>query len=257
MCGYGEGFLLCDDAWIPMREQAELIHGGDWDTLIVLDACRYDIFKSVNRLEGKLTEARSNAQHTLYWLKRTFPDKYDYHYVSAHPYINKMKGGFWNAIDHFEPDKIHQVWMFGWSDKLGTVHPTSVVKFVKKLDYDRAIIHFIQPHGPWIGRTKLGTEWSLADWFKTGLMGDNFVSFAKPDKTLLRVAYKDNLRLVLGVLNRFKSVFRGKTVITADHGEMLGERGYYLHEEFFHADRANPLWVQKTLKRVPWFEWEF
>jgi hypothetical protein len=45
----------------------------------------------------------------------------------------------------------------------------------------------------------------------------------------LREAYEDNLRLVLGAIAGVLPEIRGRAVVTADHGEMLGEFGKFDH----------------------------
>ena len=49
-------------------------------------------------------------------------------------------------------------------------------------------------------------------------------------KNGLREAYKENLRIVLDYLAKLCKKFSGnKIIITADHGELLGEEGAYEH----------------------------
>lgn len=62
--------------------------------------------------------------------------------------------------------------------------------------------------------------------------------------TGLRQAYVQNLRLVLEYVTRLVENLSGVIVITADHGERLGERGRYSH-----AGRCRDL----LLLEVPWF----
>jgi len=237
-----------------MRSQFDLIHGENWGTLIILDACRYDIFKQLNRIPGKLEEVLSPAHHTWPWLQRTFPDKYDWTYFSAHPYVNTVQTGQkWNAINHFS--SIIPIWRFAWSDKLGTVHPISVCSTVKNIPYEKAMVHFIQPHGPWIGVTKWLNPWTLVDYTRTQLMGDWKAIVTKPDPTFFRRCYKDNLRLVLRNITNYLPYFKKPIVITADHGELLGEKGMYLHGavEKSKEHLPYPEWALEFLKHVPWF----
>ena len=57
-----------------MLEQYDLIHESDFDTLIILDAQRFDFFKKYSKFKGKLIKAHSKAAHTYEWLEKTFPD---------------------------------------------------------------------------------------------------------------------------------------------------------------------------------------
>ena len=230
-----------------MVSQVDLIHEGEWDTLLVLDALRYDIFKQLNKIPGKLVKAESPAPHTWLWLDAVFPDKYPWTYFTAHPHIvHKPIPDRWNGSEHFT--RVVPIWEKHWNDKLGTVHPVDVCKTVGTTSYDgKAIVHFLQPHGPWIGKHKLLNPWSLAQHQYHNVMADWIVSQVNPDKTYFRLVYKDNVRLVLNTIQKNLKLFKGRVVITADHGEMLGEQGLYLHKMDF------PDWAVKKLKEVPFF----
>ena len=235
-----------------MEDQGKLIHEVDWNTLIILDACRFDSFKKQNKIPGKLQEVQSRGHHTWVWLGETFPDKYPWTYFSAHPYINTGTGQKWNATNHFE--KIVQIWSYGWDDKAGTVHPDTVSLTAKAVPYEKAVVHYVQPHGPWIGKTRWLNPWTLIDYTRRQLMGDWVAVVAKPDPKFFRRCYRDNLNLVLDSVERVLPHLKKPVVITADHGEMLGEKGLYLHGavEKSKAHLAYPKWALDFLKRVPW-----
>lgn len=59
----------------------------------------------------------------------------------------------------------------------------------------------------------------------------------------LRDAYKENLKAVLSEVDRLVGELSGTIVVTADHGEMLGEWGCYCH-----WNRAR----KKELLEIPW-----
>jgi len=61
----------------------------------------------------------------------------------------------------------------------------------------------------------------------------------------VRAAYAANLRLVLGHARELAGLLRGRLVITADHGELLGEDGRFGHD---------PTLTYKELYLVPWME---
>ena len=141
----------------------------DWDYLIILDACRYDYFQKVygNYLRGKLRKARSPASATSEWLKKTFTRRYnDVVYVSANPYINSRGVdvvGF-DARDYFHT--IIDVWDFGWNEAVGTVPPEEVnsAAIAAKLTHPnkRLIIHYLQPHAPYISLANKAPESGLS-----------------------------------------------------------------------------------------------
>ena len=229
-----------------MLDQRELIHNTDWNTLIVLDALRFDYFKKYNTIPGNLLKVDSHSRHTYEWLEYVFPDKYPWEYITAHPHIvNRPIPKRFDGSAHFT--KVHPLWLYHWNSKLGTVHPDDVSRYVSTCRYDKAIVHYVQPHGPWIGENKILNPWTLEQHEKYGMMADFIASYVKPDPTFFRICYKDNLNLVLNSIKKHLKLFKGRVVITADHGDMLGERGLYLHKTNF------PEWASRILREVPWF----
>lgn len=247
------------DVFIEMLDQYDLIHNTDWDTLILLDAARPDYFKKVNRLPGRFRKCRSRAHHTWLWLEETFPDFYDWTYFTAHPYVKPkvFRGQSYQACRHFK--KIVPIWLTHWNDKLGTVHPDRVGEVVRDTPYERAIVHYIQPHGPWIGLpNRWLNPWTLRQHSKYRLMGDWVAIERKPDSKFFRRCYKDNLKLVLNSVTKYLPYFKGKVVITTDHAEMLGEKGLYLHgaREASRKHIPWPSWALDFLKQIFWFTLE-
>lgn len=61
----------------------------------------------------------------------------------------------------------------------------------------------------------------------------------------VRKAYEENLEIVLNHVAQLLREFRGKIVITSDHGELLGENGLYGHP-----------WGMRhpALIEIPWLE---
>lgn len=239
-----------------MLDQFDLIHNTEWNTLCILDACRYDYFKKYNKLRGRLRECRSRGHHTWVWTQENFPDWYDWTYFSAHPYIgDKVRAQSWNAPQHFS--KIVPIWRFGWDERLGTVKPDVVGETVKNTPYKKAVVHYVQPHGPWIGYpNRWLNPWTLMDVQKHQVMGDWVAVAKKPDPKFFRKCYRDNLKLVLKSVEKYLPYFKPPVVITADHGELLGEKGLYLHGavEKSRAHLPYPKWGLEFLKHVPWFQ---
>lgn len=128
-----------------------------WDIAVVLDACRYDVFKEVYRehLPFGSLEKRVGASDTFDWLHSVFGgnEVNDIVYVSAHPGINGKGvswGGF-NANARFY--KVYDVWLSAWDWSIGTSLPEEVarvaVQAIKENPDRKAIIHFMQPHFPY------------------------------------------------------------------------------------------------------------
>jgi len=282
-----------------MIDQRIKIWNTNWKYLIILDACRYDYFEKVYKdyhmlKSGRLEKVVSLSSSTTEWLEKVFQDREckNIVYISANPYINS-KGIPYRG---FNPKpivsrfyKVVDVWDRGWSEELSTVHPREVNKVAlvaSRLYSDkRLIIHYIQPHFPYLSLAQEGikitelriykergpTATRLIDrirgfirWKIFGkLLGDRGLKLAfklvgKPldyDELIarklgvegLRRAYEENLKLVLSYVNKLVPHLKGKelVVITADHGELLGERGLFGHPEGVRVPE---------LIEVPWLE---
>lgn len=143
----------------------------DWDYLIVLDACRYDFFEKVysDYLDGNLEKRKSVASSTPEWASKVFTGEHDITYFSSNPFINDAGlplneiewgsscGYEWNATEHIS--NIIDVWHEGWDDELGTVTPEKMNEVVRDhmdeaKDAERTIIHYMQPHAPYITKGK-------------------------------------------------------------------------------------------------------
>lgn len=136
----------------------------EWDYLIVLDACRFDIFEDMFEefFSGVIEKRKSRGSSTLDWLVNSFPGEYDISYFSANPYINskgvpldKSEWGVsceysWNPKEHFS--EIIDVWEFGWEEELGTVHPRELNEALlsRRNGKKYILLHYMQPHAPYL-----------------------------------------------------------------------------------------------------------
>jgi hypothetical protein len=71
----------------------------DWDTLLILDACRYDTFSDVHSLPGTLNKRISVGGNTYEWLRGTFDgrDLRDTIYVTANPQLYRTRNGIYDV----------------------------------------------------------------------------------------------------------------------------------------------------------------
>ena len=228
----------------------------DWDYLIVLTACRYDAFKLLNDLPGKLEKRISLGSSTLEWLKKNFTDYYDdIVYVSANPRISDTEFAGFKGTDHFF--KVINVWK-GWSRKLNTILPSEVtktaLKVVRRFPNKRIIIHYLQPHAPWIGKTTLaGEELGLSfsdpiEWYRNASKIGRRGIWSRAEilgytLKFLRKCYIDNLRIVLEEVKKLIDKLDGKIVVTSDHGELFGEA--------FLVEHPTGIYLRKLVE-VPW-----
>jgi hypothetical protein len=226
---------------------------ADWDNLIILDACRYDTFRELaSDLPGELTKVESRASATNQFLRANFSGKelYDTVYVTANPQLYRIENGIYdiepiNVSFHEQRD----VWRDQWHEEHRTVMPEVVTEAALEAAAEypnkRLIVHYLQPHAPYIGETgieELPTEY-LNFWssFENG-------EFEVSLETARR-AYRENLELVLPHVVDLLAEFEGKTVVTADHGELLGERDFPVPiRRFGHPSYTN----MSALLEVPW-----
>ncbi len=142
---------------------------SEWDYCLVLDACRYDVFRDVydDYLDGTLHKRRSTGSSTPEWAYRTFTGDHDIAYFSGNPFINdlgiplnELKWGAsceyeWTASEHISD--VFDVWKTGWDDDLGTVPPEAIVEAFRAESEaveraERTVLHYMQPHAPYLSR---------------------------------------------------------------------------------------------------------
>lgn len=228
----------------------------DWDNLIILDACRYDLFEEVMTLTGTLEKQTSLGSWTAEFLKANFDNEefMDTVYVTANPqlYRNRVQYGEINPM-FFEEI---QVWRddTAWIefDNVGTVLPAEmsdqVIEAAVEFPNKRVIAHYLQPHYPFITNDtefdKYKPEKGTADMWKRVFIGEIDVSDSE-----LRNAYRTNLVEVMPHIERVLNDLSGKTVVTSDHGNMIGERAWPIPiKEYGH-----PMGLyMDALVTVPW-----
>jgi hypothetical protein len=124
-----------------------------WDVLVIVDGCRYDLMVETAPSYDYLSEPEpvvSVAGGSLSWMRRTFADSRDYAevaYVTANPFSSR-------ALDERNFVVMDEVWRYAWDDDIGTVHAEDVteaaVDTLRRHDPDRAIVHYMQPHHPFV-----------------------------------------------------------------------------------------------------------
>lgn len=219
----------------------------NWDYLLVLDACRFDIFSKViadKPWEGKLEKVNSRVTFTKDWYRKHWTKPNDIHLITAnpHPFLE----GSGPASKNFKSATA------AWQED--EVDPRVTLNFFKKIKKpgEKYLIHFIPPHLPFVGKKgkklfkKLGIK-SMAtpDVYK------KVVSYGRQGNwDELKECYRENLELVLDVIKDNWSLFAdGKAIFTSDHGELLGEWGIYGHPPSRIMRHR-----RRILQTVPWFE---
>jgi hypothetical protein len=88
------GNSLCHAFWNETNHSDGMIDpfAEDWDTVVILDTCRYDLFAERSTLDGRLKSRISRASATREWVWANFTGRalYDVVYVSANPNYRKV-----------------------------------------------------------------------------------------------------------------------------------------------------------------------
>lgn len=212
----------------------------DWDNLILLDACRYDAYRAVNPFDSDPESRVSAGSASEQFVKGNFGGKtlHDVVYVSGNQWFLHLK----DELDcelHYYHDVERDV-MDGYVPSPEAV-TNATRQIAKRFPDKRLVVHYMQPHKPYLGANRECFTYE-------GGLGTTMQASDATDRQL-RTAYRSNLELVLEAARKLVRTLDGKTVISSDHGELLGERlppspfRTYGHPSAVYAD---------TLVTVPW-----
>jgi hypothetical protein len=222
------------------------IHAEDWDNLIIFDACRYDAYEqhALPQLpNGDFKSKISKAASTPQWIRANFSDRqlHDTVYVTGNSWIL-------NIGDEINAD-LHAVELAKNDfDVEQQCQVEAGINANRSYPNKRLIVHLIPPHHPFIGPI---AECELPppeeqgnNFFKRFRTGEFEI-----DRGTLWKIYLENLDRSINAAKILLEELPGKTVITADHGELLGDRGFPI--PINHWGHPNKLWMRK-LVTVPW-----
>ncbi len=253
-----------------------------WDYLVILDACRYDVFAEVVselNLPGKLLKVDSGATNTSYWYRDQWSkEDTDAVLISANPWA--FKGGASNMaherfskaiwadpegkdVKGYEAIRERIQPLCGRSGGFGVFHPGVALECFSayKEEGKRYIIHLIPPHLPFIGEKgeELFSKLGLGLYNHGGIYRAIRNYGRKGHWEELRDCYKESLVATLHSLYSYVELFSGRRlVISADHGELIGEPSFDKDGMYWHKISGST-WEEKEsiremLQEVPWFE---
>lgn len=238
------------------------VFSEDWDTLVILDACRYDAFETTNSIPGTLTARLSKGSATTEWLRANFHERdlTDTVYTTANPQLARHRDQ-WDVNLH----RTNDVWLEeGWDEHTGTVLAETMTEAalaaVEDFPHKRHVVHYMQPHYPFVQSSTTFDENHL-DTIKAGNDGpagenvwnQKFLGHLDVSREQLWRLYRGNLEYVLEHVESLLDELTGKTVVTSDHGNYVGERASpvpireYGHPRGLYDD---------MVVRVPWLEHE-
>ena len=241
---------LADDTEKVGKDSGKPLRELEWDNVIILDAARHDLYQeTINSEADSRTTMESNSGS---FIEENFSQGNweDTVVITANPFYNPEH--FKERTGRELEDTFHtvfQVWSTDWNEEKGTVMPEKMIEKVetaeKLFPKKRKIIHFMQPHYPFIDSD-----------IDVGGYGDAFKEDAENKKNIWQQmeggrkdheeviqAYKDNFTVMKPHLEKLSEILDGETYVTADHGNLIGESGFYGHPPGSKA---------KTLRKVPW-----
>lgn len=246
---------------VKCAKQGKLLKTLDWDVLIILDACRVDSFIKVfpNLLFNNIIQiVDTEVTDTGQWLVKHWSDDFysDIVYVSGNPFVNS-KGVSTETTKNFDGrkhfGKIVDSWDWGFNRLSGRIEPDRVAadffNYYWQNPGARFIIHFMQPHSPYLFN-RIKPEWiNIARRFIPKklfqFMRHHIPRYIRKETHLhvpeynykrvynddeIRNAYERNLKDVKPYVEEIiKSHPNMNIIVTADHTEYLGENGRYGH----------------------------
>jgi hypothetical protein len=209
---------------------------ADWDVLVVLDGCRADLFEEItgvgaerNGPYDKYRRVRSRASQTGEWLRTTFPNDYgDISYIGGNPMVSMVK-----------PESFHHLtesWRDGIDHDINTIAAPQITEDAlnsrEQHPQKRLVVHYMQPHYPFVGFPDLHfSSFEVFHEIGVRLAGDDRASSVWDalgkglvERSEVWRGYRANLRYVLDEVERLVKALAGeRVVVTADHGNLLGE----------------------------------
>lgn len=239
--------MIHDEDEYPDHEslscQKERIDEEEWDTLVVFDACRWDALNEL--LDRNVEKLRTpTTSSTAGWMKHIWNRKKwnNVSYISTNPMTDWVQSEKSEADGYyFDLESKFKNYVRAWEES-ERYRPNAPTKIAKQYTPPR-IIHYMQPHTPYLGRITLDIVnrdkiyGNIHSKHELELAEDGHIS---PE--LIRSAYFENLKLAWRYAKDFRTT-NGKVVYTADHGEVLGP-DRFTHGSAQHSQGRVVPWVE-------------
>lgn len=224
----------------------------EWDVLVILDACRSDLMREAccyyEWLPSPATMDTlwSVGSSSLEWMGGMFDEAFhdamsDTAYVTANMFAEEVGTEPFGVYCPVDNEFVADLDLRLTPPEKVTEHAVEVWRRRAELDVDRMIVHYMQPHTPFRSRP----EWFDADDRPEKPWGWGYERLLTGELPLpaFRDAYRDNLAWVLSEVERFVENCAADILLSADHGNALGEWHVYGHPSGVHvpAVRSVPL----------------
>ena len=195
--------------------------------MIILDACNWRVL-SILRPNWEVKPVLSRGSSTPEWLRKSFVEPLkDVVHISANPFIFELE----DVRKMFK--RVIDLHLFCWDEKLFTVRPSSVSLFVKEVlatGETKMIVHYMQPHAPFLTSTWLN---SYSQDYRKRLLAPRAYDLAMKSFEARKEFKREYIENVAAVAKHVESLIKYvkdydadfKIVLTSDHSELL--RGHY------------------------------
>lgn len=230
----------------------------DWDVLIILDALRYDI-ASINKeaisFNFNISKKISKGSSSPDFITKNFKENYfNTIVIASNPYVHKLKPKNFFLIVN--------AWDENWDESKGTVLPEDMhslyLKYKSKYPNKRFIVWYMQPHFPYLTNTKYNSDYNIKNRGNDLVLGNQSLAqtaLKKVEKGLIKKEeiikiYNEEVVNIFKFLNQKIKDYKGKIIITADHGEAWDEFLWGLIKIYEHPSKT----YTKSLTEIPWIE---
>jgi hypothetical protein len=239
------------------RNETVDIMAENWDNLIILDACRYDMLVEHAPPDWDVQSRRSPGSDSSEFIEKSFHGRelHDTVYVTANPHALDIPDGTFHTVVYLLEDY--------WDAENQTVMPETMVEQTltahQQYSNKRLISHWMQPHFPFIG--ELGQTLGTSGIGQKSNTSENdaphpWVALMESrdiETESVIEAYNENLQEAMGSLQILLDKLPGKTIVTSDHGNLIGEWTWPLPLRTF----GHPAKLHKSeLVTVPWVEFD-
>lgn len=221
------------------------IMSQDWDNLIILDAYRADYFREYSSLDGELSTVVSKGNWSLEFIIENFQGR------EFHDTVVVTANENYQLYSKIDESTFHTLINVGEAEnrmeRMKKV-TEAALDAAEKYPNKRLLIHYMQPHVPHLGETANGVRddyWDdsfpgMFELYRRGIIA----------KETLERSYLDTIRIVESEIQNLLENLEGKTVVSSDHGENLGEVQHGMRQ----TGHGNPT---PECRYVPWLELDY
>jgi len=233
---------------IPSK-QGQSIWNEDWDLLVILDGCREDWMNTVTdeySFIQSVDSIWSIGGHSREFIENTFingPDQeiQNTAYITANHFADDVSNLDFEIFENVNKKS------YEGDYPVAPAHVVTdrAITIGRENNINRVVIHYMQPHKPFFHQNNERGDIFMDDWSVDMNLYHSYFN-NKVSKQDIHEGYTDNLRYVLDEVSILLNNFDAQnTVITADHGNAVGERFLWDHI----SGVQHPV-----IRKVPWIE---